>query len=141
MLQIKRQLQTLIAKGAYPRAIGFAAEFVRRNPESAAAYCLLAQAEEAAGYIRAAIQSISHAVDRAPEVSDYRIVRARLHLKDRHRDGALADINALIALGQAAGNPHFIHEAMACRDELLEHPNTGHAVRQAPVGPRTREHG
>lgn len=84
MLMLKRQVQFLIDKGAFTKAIGMAAEYVRRNPDCAAGHQLVAMGEEAAGYTKAAIQTISHAIKLAPDEPSIRIMRARLLVKD-HR--------------------------------------------------------
>ena len=120
MLMIKRHVQSLIDKGAYTKAIGAAAEYVRRNPDCATGHQLISMAEEAAGYTKAAIQTISHAIDLAPNEPSIRIMRARLLLKDHRLKEAIADVNVLIAMGDARRDTQLLHEAISCRDELLE---------------------
>lgn len=72
---IKRHVQTLIDKGAYTKAIGAAAEYVRRNPTCATGHQLVAMAEEKAGYTKAALQTILHAIELAPDELSFRIMR------------------------------------------------------------------
>ncbi len=120
MQTLKRHVHTLIAKGAFTAAITVAADLARRNPEMADCYGLIAEAEEAAGFTKAAIQSVSHAIALAPLQPGYRITRSRLYLKDRRLQDAIDDINSIIALERAKNNISFIRDAIACRDELLE---------------------
>lgn len=125
MLMLKRQVQDLIDKRAFTKAIGMAAEFFRRNPDSATALQLIATAEEAAGYTKAAIQTISRAIDLAPDEPVLRIMRARLLLRDRRLPEAIADVDTIVALGDAQPNPSFLDQAIACRNELLERLSAG----------------
>lgn len=120
MLMLKRQVQSLIDKGAFTKAIGTAAEYVRRDPNRAAGHHLVAMAEEAAGYGKAAIQTISHAIELAPEEISLRIMRARLLVKDRRLKEAIADVEAIIALSDPYRDTQLPSDAMLCRDELLE---------------------
>jgi hypothetical protein len=120
MLILKRQVQSLIDKGAFTKAIGLAAEYVRRNPDSAAGHQLVAMAEEAAGYTKAAIQTVSHAIDLAPDEPSIRIMRARLLIKDHHLQKAIADIDAIIATSDPRLDAQLLGDAITCRDELLE---------------------
>jgi predicted Zn-dependent protease len=129
----KRQVQTLIRQGAFTRAIGMAADFARRHPDSAAGYQLVAMAEEAAGYTKAAIQTITHAICLAPIDPFSRIMRARLLLKDRRLKEAINEVDALIALCDARRDTRFLHEAIACRDELLERMSSNR------MSPRSRQ--
>lgn len=119
MLMLKRHVQALIDKRAFTKAIGLAADFARRNPDDAAGNQLVAMAEEAAGYTKAAIQTISHAIDLAPGDPSLRVTRARLLLKDHRIGEAIADIDSIIALEDTQDDAHFLDEAIACRDELL----------------------
>jgi len=132
MLMIQRHVQTLIDKGAFTKAIGTAAEYVRRNPASSAGHQLVALAEEAAGYTKAAIQTISHAIHLAPHEPSIRIMRARLYLKDHHLKEAIADVNAIIAMSDARNDSRCLQEAITCRDELLERMSLTHL----PHGPQ-----
>lgn len=120
MQTIKRNVQALIAKGAFTAAITAAADFSRRNPGKPECFGLIAEAEESAGYTKAAIQSVSHAIALAPQEPAYRILRSRLYVKDKQLEKAIADINQLVAMANILGNADFIHDAVACRDELLE---------------------
>lgn len=120
MLMLKRYVRSLIDKGAPTKAIGMAAEYVRRNPDCATGHQLVALAEEAAGYTKAAIQSISHAIDLAPGDPSIRMMRARLLLKDHRLKDSIADIEAIIAIGETRQDKDLLHEAIACRNELLE---------------------
>lgn len=129
MLLLKRQVQTLIKQGSYTRAIGLAADFARRHPEHAASFQLVAMAEEAAGYTKAAIQTIAHAIELAPGDPSSHIMRARLLLRDKRLNEATAEVNALIALCDARRDTRFLHDAVACRDELLERVSSN---RQSP---------
>ena len=133
MLMLKQHVHSLIEKGAYTKAIGAAAEFVRRNPDCAAAHHLVALAEEAAGYTKAAIQTISHAVGLAPGEFTLRIMRARLLVKDHRLKEAIADVEAIIAMGEPRRDGQLLQEAVACRDELLER------VLFKQVGRKTRQ--
>ena len=145
MLMIKQHVKDLINKGAFTKAIGMAAEYVRRNPEHAAGHQLVAMAEEAAGYMKAAIQTISHAIDLAPADLSLRIMRARLLLKDKRITEAVTDLNALIAMSDPRRDAGFLHEAIECRDELMARMNSGQETLRgkgvihsgiSPVAPR-----
>ncbi len=120
MLMLKRQVLTLIRQGSFTRAIGLAADFTRRNPENATGFQLVALAEEAAGYTKAAIQTIAHAIHLAPGEPSSHIMRARLLLKDNRLQEAIAAVNAIIAMCDARRDARFLHEAITCRDELME---------------------
>ena len=119
MPMLKREILALIRKGSFARAIGMAAEFTRHHPQDAAGFELIAMAEEAAGYTRAAIQTISHAVELAPRLLSLRIMRARLLLKDNRLQAAITEVNTLIAMSNVRGQDDFLQQAIACRDELL----------------------
>ncbi len=120
ILMIKRHVQTLIDKGAFTKAIGAAAEYVRRNPNCATGYQLVALAEEAAGYTKAAIQTILHAIDLAPDELSFRIMRARLLVKDHRVKEAIADVETIIAMSDPRRDAELLRDAVVCRDELLE---------------------
>jgi tetratricopeptide (TPR) repeat protein len=139
---IRHHVLSLIAKGAITAAITAAADFARRNPDQAACFSLIAQAEEAAGYTKAAIQSVSHAIALAPQEPTYRIMRSRLYLKDNRLRNAIADIDCIIALGNARQDADFIRDAIVCRDELLDRLASGAAAgrRQAWISKRGHHH-
>ena len=137
MLMIKQHVKDLINKGAFTKAIGMAAEYVRRNPEHAAGHQLVAMAEEAAGYMKAAIQTISHAIDLAPADLSLRIMRARLLLKDKRITEAVTDLNALIAMSDPRRDAEFLHEAIACRDELMERMTSSREAIRSKGGMRS----
>jgi hypothetical protein len=120
MLTFKREVQSLIQKGAFTKAIGFAAEYVRRNPDCAVGHHLVAMAEEAAGYTKAAIQTITHAIDLAPHEPAPRVMRARLLVKDHRVKEAIADVEAIIALCNPRRDAELLNDAVVCRDELRE---------------------
>ncbi len=120
ILMIKRHVQTLIDKGASTKAIGAAAEYVRRNPNCATGHQLVAMAEEAAGYTKAAIQTILHAINLAPEELPFRVMRARLLVKDHRVKEAIADVEAIISMCNPRRDAELLNDAVACRDELLE---------------------
>lgn len=121
MIQIiQRQVLNLIDKGAYTKAIGLAAEYARRQPNQAGGHQLVAMAEEAAGYTKAAIQTITHAIVLAPTESSLRIMRARLLLRDHRLKEAIADVEAIIEMADPRRDARLLQEANACRDELLE---------------------
>lgn len=120
MWLLKRQVQTLIAKGAFTKAIGMAAEYARRNPECASSHQLVAIAEEAAGYTKAAIQTISLAIDLAPDEPGLRIMRARLLVKDQRVQDAIADVESIIAISDPHRDAQLLQDAMNCRDELMQ---------------------
>lgn len=135
MLMLKRHVQSLLDKGAFTKAIGAAAEFVRRNPESASGLQLVALAEETAGYTKAAIQTISHAIELAPNEPALRVMRARLLVKDHRLKEAITDVEVIIAMCNQRRDAQMLSDAMACRDELLErmqasgpHRRTQHAT-------------
>lgn len=128
ILMIKRHVQTLIDKGAFTKAIGVAAEYVRRNPNCATGHQLVAMAEEQAGYTKAAIQTILHAINLAPEALSFRIMRARLLVKDHRVKEAIADVDAIITMCHPRRDAELLNDAVACRDELLERLSI--AVRQ-----------
>lgn len=115
MLMIRRHVMDLIDKGAFTKAIGIAAEYARRNPGCAVSHLLVAMAEEAAGYTKAAIQTVSHAIGLAPHDPAARIMRARLYLRDKRLGEAIDDVDAVIATGDA----RFVRGAIACREELM----------------------
>lgn len=120
MLMLKRHVQSLLDKGAFTKAIGAAAEFVRRNPESVPGLQLVALAEETAGYTKTAIQTISHAIALAPNEPALRVMRARLLVKDHRLRDAIADVDAIIAKSDPRRDVQMLNDAMACRDELLD---------------------
>ncbi len=120
MLMLKRHVQSLIDKGAFTKAIGMAAEYVRRNPECAAGHHLVAMGEEAAGYTKAAIQTISHAIKLSPSDPTIRVMRARLLVKDHRLMDAITDVETIIATSDPRRDTQLLHDAVACRDELLE---------------------
>ncbi len=120
LLMIKRHVQTLLNKGAFTKAIGTAAEYVRRNPTCATGHQLVAMAEEKAGYIKAAIQTIVHAIDLAPEDLSFRVMRARLLVKDHRIKEAIADVEAIITRCNPRRDADLLNDAVVCRDELLE---------------------
>lgn len=118
MLQSKNRVLTLAEKGAHTAAIALAADLARRDPDSAAGYALLAQAEEMAGYTKAAIQSISRAIARAPYDLAYRQTRARLYLAAKRADEALREMDCLIAIAQTNADEDYVFAARSCREEL-----------------------
>lgn len=97
-----------------------ASEYARRAPSNPAGHLLVAIAEEAAGYIKAAIQTITHAVALTPDDPTLRITRARLLVKDRRLREAIADINVVVAVSDARRDAGVLGEAVACRDDLLQ---------------------
>ncbi len=124
LLMIKHHVQTLIDKGAYTKAIGAAAEYARRNPNCATGHQLVAMAEEKAGYTKAAIQTILHAIDLAPKELSFRVMRARLLVKDHRVKEAIADVEAIITMCNPRRDAELLSDALACRDELLERLST-----------------
>jgi predicted Zn-dependent protease len=120
MLMLKRHVQSLIDKGAFTKAIGAAAEYVRRNPACAVGHQLVAVAEEAAGYTKAAIQTISHAIALAPNEPALRVMRARLLVKDHRIKEAISDVETIVATSDPHRDAQLLNDAVACRDELLE---------------------
>ncbi len=120
LLMIKRHVQTLLDKGAFTKAICAAAEYVRRNPKCAKGHQLVSMAEEKAGYTKAAIQTILHAIDLAPEDLTFRVMRARLLVKDHRVKEAIADVEAIIAMCNPRRDADLLNDAVACRDELRE---------------------
>jgi predicted Zn-dependent protease len=127
MLTLKQQIQALIDKRAFTKAIGVASEYVRRHPECSLGYQLTAMAEEAAGYTKAAIQTIGRAIELAPEDASLRIVRARLLLKDKRLQAAIAEVDTIIAQGNSYQDAELLQEAVACKNELLERMAASHA--------------
>jgi hypothetical protein len=77
----------------------------------------LSQTEEIAGYTKAAIKTVSHAIELSPHEPAYRFQRGRLHLKVNATAEALADMNSVIEMEQSSGSCHYTGEAAACRDE------------------------
>jgi tetratricopeptide (TPR) repeat protein len=132
MNQIRKRVLSLVKTGALIQAVTAAAEFARRNPRMADSYELLAQAEEVAGYTRAAIKTISHAITLAPEEPAFRFQRGRLHLKVNALPDALEDMSAVIALEQHLAAPYYTEAAAACREDLLERLQSRRAAPQAP---------
>lgn len=120
ILMIKRHVQALIDKGAFTKAIGAAAEYVRRNPTCAKGHQLVAMGEEAAGYTKAAIQTILHAIDLAPDELSFRVMRARLLVKDHRVKEAIADVETIIAMCNPRRDADLLNDAVICRDELRE---------------------
>lgn len=136
MLMLKRQVLTLIRQGSFTRAIGVAADFTRRNPHHALGFQLIATAEEAAGYTKAAIQTITHAIELAPGKPSLRIMHARLLLKDHRLREAIAEVNDLIAICDPRRDAEFLDAAIACRDELLERLSSPPAVERSVPHPQ-----
>lgn len=136
MRLIKHHVQSLIANGAFTAAITIAADFARRNPGNAVVFFLIAQAEEAAGYTKAAIQSVSQSIALAPYDHTYRIMRGRLYLKDNQLVKAIEEINCIISMGKARQDATFLGSAIACRDELLDRVENSQGVclHQAATG-------
>ena len=110
------------------QAVTVAAEFARRNPKMAESYGLPSQAEEIAGYTRAAIKTISHAIALAPHEPAYRFQRGRLQMKIDALPDALEDMSAVIDLEQHQAAPYYTEAAMACRDEVLERAQSRRAA-------------
>lgn len=119
MHQVRSRVLALAGKKAYAVAIALAADFARRNPDSAACQALVAQAEEIAGYTKAAIQSISRAIALAPQELAYRQTRARLYLAAHLPEEALREMECLIAVARSEADDAYVDAARACRDELL----------------------
>jgi len=117
---IKRHVRALLDKGAFTKAIAAAAEYVRRNPTCTTGHQLVAMSEEKAGYTKAAIQTILHAIDLAPEDLTFRVMRARLLVKDHRVKEAIADVESIIAMCNPRRDADLLNDAVACRDELLE---------------------
>jgi tetratricopeptide (TPR) repeat protein len=139
MNQLRRRVQALIKTGAFIQAVTAAAEFTRRNPEMAESYGLLSHTEEVAGYTRAAIKTISHAIALAPHEPAYRFHRGRLHMKVNALTEARDDMAAVIEMEKDLAEPYYTEPAMACRDEALERMETLRAAR--PSGyPAARNH-
>ena len=120
MLMLKRQVQSLIDKSAFTQALSLAAGYARRNPDCVASHQLVATIEESAGYTKAAIQTISHAIRLAPEETALRILRARLLVKDHRINEAIEDVKFIIAAAGPRRDEQMLRDAIACRDELLE---------------------
>lgn len=106
---------SLVKNGAFCAAIATAADFARRNPEKAVCYGLLAHAEEVAGYTRAAIQSVSHAISLAPHEPGYLLQRCGIYIKANQLDKALADVDRIIESGDAS----YLDTAESYRNEVL----------------------
>jgi predicted Zn-dependent protease len=120
MQQIRSRVRALVSKGAYTAAITAAAEFARRNPDRAEAYGLLAQAEEIAGYSKAAIQSVSHAISLDPREPIFRLQRGRLYLKVSRLIEAFEEMKHMLDSGEVLPG-ELIHDAVvACRDEAIQ---------------------
>lgn len=120
MNQVRRRVLALIKTGAFIQAVTAAAEFTRRNPDMAESYGLLSLAEEIAGYTRAAIKTVSHAIALAPHEAGYRFQRGRLHLKINDLSAALDDLNTVIEMEKQQGDYVCTEAAIARRDEALE---------------------
>lgn len=118
MHQVRSRVLSLAGKKAYAVAIAMAADFARRNPDSAACYALVAQAEEIAGYTKAAIQSISRAIGMEPYELSYRQTRARLYLAAHMPEEALREMECLVDIARAEADDAYVQAAQACRDEL-----------------------
>ncbi len=119
MNQIKKRILSLVKKGALTEAVIVAADFARRNPEIAECYGLLSQAEEIAGYTKAAIKTISHAIALAPQEPAYRFQRGRLHLKVNAVADALEDMTRVIEMDKFLSNAYYTEAASTYRDEAL----------------------
>lgn len=120
MNQIKKRILSLVKNGAFTEAVTVAAEFARRNPAMADSYGLLSQAEEIAGYTKAAIRTVSHAIALAPHEPAYRFQRGRLHLKINALSDALKDMDSVIEMEKSLANACYTEAANAYRDEALE---------------------
>lgn len=118
MNQVRSRVLALAGKKAYAVAIAMAADFARRNPDTAACYALVAQAEEIAGYTKAALQSISRAIAIEPHELSYRQTRARLYLAAHLPEEALHEMDCLIEIARAEADDTYVDAAQACRDEL-----------------------
>lgn len=119
MNQVRNRVLSLVKKGAFTEAVTTAADFARRNPGIAECYALLAQAEEIAGYTKAAIKSVSKAIALAPQEPAYLFQRGRLYLKIDAAADALQDMVGVIEMGKALTNGYYVDAALAHRDEAL----------------------
>lgn len=136
MQQIRKRVLSLVHKGAFTAAVTAAADFVRRNPELAEGYGLLAQAEEIAGYTKAAIKSVSKAIVLAPQDAAYRFQRGRLHLQIDAAADALEDMAHVLEMVKVQGNTDHIGAVIAYRDEALRRVQSGHESSSARNGHR-----
>ncbi|CAG0991211.1 hypothetical protein RHDC4_02518 [Rhodocyclaceae bacterium] len=112
---LTNHILALVKNGAFSAAIATAADYARRNPERAVCYGLLAHAEEVAGYTRAAIQSVSHAISLAPHEPGYLLQRCGIYIKANQLDKALADVNRIMESGDAT----YRDTAESYRNEVL----------------------
>lgn len=119
MNQIKKRVLSLVKMGALTQAVTVAAEFARRNPEMAESYVLLSQAEEIAGYTKAAIKTVSHAIALAPQEPAYRFQRGRLRLKANAVSDALDDMASVIEMEKCLANACYTEAANTYRAEAL----------------------
>ena len=133
MHQIRSRVLSLVKNGAFTAAVTAAADFARRNPGMAECYGLLAQAEEVAGYTKAAIKSVSKAIALAPQEPVYRLHRGRLYLAANEAAKALDDMNVVLETAKVASSAHYIEVAVGYRDEALKslqlHDRTTSTVR------------
>lgn len=128
MNQIRKRVLSLIKNGALTEAVTVAAEFARRNPEIAQCYGLLSQAEEIAGYTKAAIKTISHAIALAPQEPAYRFQRGRLHFAANAVMDGLEDMASVIEMEKGLANACYTEAADACRHEALGRLQRGSAA-------------
>ena len=82
-------------------------------------YGLLSQAEEIAGYTKAAIKTVSHAIALAPQEPAYRFQRGRLYLKVNAVSDALEDMASVIEMEKSLANAYYTEAANTYRDEAL----------------------
>lgn len=119
MNQIKKRVLALVKTGALIQAVTVAAEFARRNPDMAESYELLSQAEEIAGYAKAAIKTISQAIALAPQEPAYRFQRGRLHFESNALADAFEDMTCVIEMQKRLPDARYLEAAVAYREEAL----------------------
>lgn len=137
MNQTKKRILSLIKNGALDAAVTVAVDAARRNPAIPEYFLLLAQAEEIAGYTKAAIKSVSKAIALAPHEPVYRFQRGRLHLQINAAADALSDLNGVLETLKMVGNADYIRAVVTYRDEALRRVQLDQ--RRNPLQPGLRQ--
>ena len=119
MDQFRRQVLTLVRNGAYAAAVRAAFDAARRNPTAPECFELLAYAEAMAGYSKAAVKTISRAIELAPDRPAYWYQRGQFHLAANSPREAVDDMARVIEIEQKAAAGEFSARAEQCRDAAL----------------------
>ena len=111
-------LAWLLAKMGKPGAVDHAVRAIAIMGESPALLDTLATAEEAGGDMAKAVRASERAVQLAPELPDLRLNLARLYIKAKKKDLAIAELDRLQALGSKIARQKEVGELMAFAKQM-----------------------